>query len=53
MLGSGPVNCVGSSYECIGSDASRNNCTDYVARNPSAFQDAYWEFGAFQVYQAA
>lgn len=27
-------------------------CTDFVANNPSAFEKAYWEFGAFKVYQA-
>ncbi|SPQ21189.1 f2cbb163-843c-445c-b6aa-eb9c4e475f41 [Thermothielavioides terrestris] len=30
-----------------------SNCTDYVANNPLAFTNAYWEFGAFQVYKAA
>ncbi|XDG02035.1 hypothetical protein ABKA04_001650 [Annulohypoxylon sp. FPYF3050] len=30
-----------------------SNCTDYVANYPSAFTDAYWEFGAFQVYKAS
>ncbi|RYP79718.1 hypothetical protein DL770_006560 [Monosporascus sp. CRB-9-2] len=30
-----------------------SNCTDYVANNPSAFTDAFWEFGSFQVYQAS
>jgi hypothetical protein len=29
-----------------------SNCTDYVANNPTAFKDAYWEFGTFEVYQA-
>ncbi|KAL2135410.1 hypothetical protein VTI74DRAFT_8643 [Chaetomium olivicolor] len=29
-----------------------SNCTDFVANNPSAFMNAYWEFGAFQVYRA-
>ncbi|KAK4104900.1 glycoside hydrolase family 16 protein [Parathielavia hyrcaniae] len=28
-----------------------SNCTDLVANNPSAFTNAYWEFGAFQVYR--
>jgi hypothetical protein len=28
-------------------------CTDYVANNNTAFVDAYWEFGAFNVYQAS
>ncbi|KAI1406549.1 glycoside hydrolase family 16 protein [Hypoxylon fuscum] len=28
------------------------NCTDYVANNPDAFADAFWEFGAFEVYKA-
>ncbi|CAK7566615.1 MAG: hypothetical protein SEPTF4163_004563 [Sporothrix epigloea] len=44
-----PKNCVGD-YTCIGG-TSPTNCTDYVANNPSAFQDAYWEFGSFKVYQ--
>ncbi|KAK3939545.1 putative glycosidase [Diplogelasinospora grovesii] len=30
-----------------------SNCTDYVANNPSAFTNAYWEFGSFQVYSAS
>ncbi|KUI65425.1 hypothetical protein VM1G_01250 [Cytospora mali] len=30
-----------------------SNCTDYVANNPSEFTKAYWEFGAFQVYQSS
>ncbi|KAI0977189.1 concanavalin A-like lectin/glucanase domain-containing protein [Xylaria arbuscula] len=29
-----------------------SNCTDYVANNPTAFENAFWEFGAFEVYQA-
>ncbi|KAI0398313.1 glycoside hydrolase family 16 protein [Xylariaceae sp. FL0594] len=29
-----------------------SNCTDHVANNPSAFTNAFWEFGAFQVYKA-
>ncbi|KAI0194645.1 concanavalin A-like lectin/glucanase domain-containing protein [Astrocystis sublimbata] len=29
-----------------------SNCQDYVAKNPNAFQNAFWEFGAFEVYQA-
>lgn len=28
-------------------------CPDFVARNPGAFEEAYWEFGGFRVYQAA
>ncbi|XWW99379.1 hypothetical protein V2A60_007388 [Cordyceps javanica] len=28
-------------------------CTDFVATKPSEFSNAYWEFGAFQVYQAS
>ncbi|TFY60538.1 hypothetical protein EVJ58_g5086 [Rhodofomes roseus] len=38
----------GSSYsnnDCPG------NCTDYVNYNPSAFEDAYWDFAAIRVYQ--
>ncbi|KAI6353992.1 hypothetical protein MCOR25_008813 [Pyricularia grisea] len=27
------------------------NCSDFVATNPSAFTDAFWEFGAFRVYE--
>ncbi|ROV90091.1 hypothetical protein VMCG_09758 [Cytospora schulzeri] len=30
-----------------------SNCTDFVANNPSEFTKAYWEFGAFQVYQSS
>lgn len=30
-----------------------SNCTDFVANNPSAFVDAFWEFGDFKVYTAA
>lgn len=30
-----------------------SNCTDFVANNPAAFQDAFWEFGAFEVYRAS
>ncbi|KAF3064058.1 putative glycosidase C21B10.07 [Daldinia childiae] len=29
-----------------------SNCTDYVANNPEAFTDAFWEFGKFEVYKA-
>lgn len=29
------------------------NCRDFVAKNPSAFTNAYWEFGGFQVYKAS
>ncbi|KAI5865580.1 glycoside hydrolase family 16 protein [Durotheca rogersii] len=30
-----------------------SNCTDFVANNPQAFTDAFWELGAFEVYQRA
>ncbi|GAB1314928.1 hypothetical protein MFIFM68171_05138 [Madurella fahalii] len=30
-----------------------SNCRDFVASNPSEFTNAYWEFGAFQVYRAS
>jgi len=30
-----------------------SNCTDFVANNPDEFNNAYWEFGAFEVYQPA
>jgi hypothetical protein len=33
-------------YKCPGS------CEELVANNPSAFEDAYWEFAGFKVYQA-
>ncbi|KAL2025092.1 hypothetical protein VTK56DRAFT_94 [Thermocarpiscus australiensis] len=29
-----------------------SNCVDFVANNPSAFANAYWEFGSFQVWRA-
>lgn len=28
-------------------------CSDFVANNPSSFEDAYWEFASFRVYQAS
>lgn len=28
-------------------------CTNYVANYPSAFTNAYWEFGNFTVYSAS
>jgi len=33
-------------------DSCPGTCTDFVAQNPSAFKEAYWEFGNFTVYQA-
>ncbi|KAK8058678.1 hypothetical protein PG994_009126 [Apiospora phragmitis] len=30
-----------------------SNCSDFVANNPQAFKDAFWEFGAFDVYKAS
>ncbi|KAI1342054.1 glycoside hydrolase family 16 protein [Xylariaceae sp. FL0016] len=30
-----------------------SNCTDYVANNPDAFTNAFWEFGSFEIYQAS
>ncbi|KAI0166789.1 glycoside hydrolase family 16 protein [Hypoxylon sp. FL1284] len=30
-----------------------SNCTDYVANNPTAFTNAFWEFGGFEVYTAS
>ncbi|KAJ6088700.1 hypothetical protein N7486_009961 [Penicillium sp. IBT 16267x] len=33
-------------YKCPGT------CPDFVANNPSSFEEAYWEFGNFAVYQA-
>ncbi|KAI1765906.1 glycoside hydrolase family 16 protein [Hypoxylon sp. FL1150] len=30
-----------------------SNCTDYVANNPDAFTNAFWEFGSFEVYTAS
>lgn len=28
-------------------------CSDFVAKNPQEFKNAFWEFGAFEVYQAS
>ncbi|OAA66978.1 beta-glucanase [Niveomyces insectorum RCEF 264] len=47
-----PMPCASSDHKCIGGTAP-TSCTDYVANNPEAFANAYWEFGAFDVYQAA
>ena len=33
-------------------DNCPSNCTDYVAQNPTAFSNAYWEFRSFRVYEA-
>lgn len=30
-----------------------STCSDFVANNPNSFTDAFWEFGAFQIYQAS
>ncbi|KAI1864862.1 uncharacterized protein JN550_008682 [Neoarthrinium moseri] len=30
-----------------------SDCTTYVANYPQAFTNAYWEFGAFQVYKSS
>ncbi|KAF7524147.1 hypothetical protein G7054_g11513 [Neopestalotiopsis clavispora] len=30
-----------------------SSCEDYVANYPSAFKNAYWEFGSFSVYKAS
>lgn len=46
-----PKNCVGD-HTCIGG-SSPTNCTDFVANNPTAFEDAYWEFGSFKIYQTS
>lgn len=33
-------------------DQCPGTCENYVAQNPTAFDNAYWEFGNFTVYQA-
>ncbi|KAJ5646229.1 hypothetical protein N7490_002601 [Penicillium lividum] len=33
-------------YKCPG------NCHEFVANSPSSFEEAYWEFASFSVYQA-
>ncbi|KAL1876596.1 hypothetical protein VTK73DRAFT_9260 [Phialemonium thermophilum] len=40
------VNAVYKKSGCPGT------CTDFVANNPSAFIDAFWEFGSFKIYTA-
>ncbi|KAI0024534.1 glycoside hydrolase family 16 protein [Xylariomycetidae sp. FL0641] len=30
-----------------------SDCTTYVANNPDAFTNAFWEFGSFEVYKAS
>lgn len=30
-----------------------STCTKYVAENPDAFVNAFWEFGDFKVFSAA
>lgn len=34
-------------------DVGPSTCSDFVANNPNSFTDAFWEFGAFQIYQAS
>ena len=34
-------------------DKCPGKCEDYVAQNPTAFADAFWEVGRFKVFQAA
>lgn len=34
-------------------DNCPSSCETYVAQNPAAFDQAYWELGRFKVYQAA
>jgi hypothetical protein len=36
-----------------GEDNCLGTCTNLVSTNATAFTDAYWEFGAFSVYQAS
>ncbi|KAK0611710.1 beta-glucanase [Immersiella caudata] len=45
-----PTPCAGKN-KCVGG-WTKTNCTDFVANNPKAFENAYWEFGEFRVYQA-
>jgi len=40
-------------YSVYGKSGCPSNCTDLVANQPQAFTNAYWEFGAFEVYQAS
>ncbi|KAF4120578.1 Glycosyl hydrolases family 16 [Geosmithia morbida] len=40
-------------YSSWDSSGCSSNCSDWVANNPDAFTDAYWEFGTFQVYKAS
>lgn len=40
-------------YHVWDNSGCSGKCTDLVANNPEAFENAYWEFGTFQVYQAS
>ncbi|KAI9807053.1 MAG: hypothetical protein M1825_005770 [Sarcosagium campestre] len=42
----GQPNVYGGNGTCPGT------CSEYVSRNPTAYEDAYWEFSSFKVYQA-
>jgi hypothetical protein len=47
------INLCGELTESVySSDNCPSNCTDYVANNPDAFKNAFWEFGSFEVYHA-
>jgi hypothetical protein len=39
--------------QSVYSENCPGTCTDYVANYPSAFTDAYWEFGNFTVFSAS
>jgi len=43
----------GATHVYSGLNDCPSNCTNYAAQNPSAFDEAYWEFASFRVYQAS
>lgn len=42
-----------SSSNCLTEYTGGGTCSDFVATKPDEFVNAYWEFGAFEVYQAS
>lgn len=41
----------GNSWSSSSCAAKANTCNDYVANNPSAFANAYWDINSLKVYQ--
>ncbi|KAK3997551.1 glycoside hydrolase family 16 protein [Cladorrhinum sp. PSN332] len=52
FCGHGPYSNWGEGLLCAMQNPQHSTCQSYVAANASAFDNTYWEFGGFQIYQA-